>query len=127
MALRQELAGCEDNLVAAYLFGSVARGEERPGSDVDVAVLLGPDASVSLDGLPFALEDRLTRALGRPVQVVVLNQAPPDLIHRVLRDGELLLDRDPSRRIAFEVRARNLYFDILPHLRRYRRPVPLPR
>jgi hypothetical protein len=44
-----------------------------------------------------------------------------DLVHRVLRDGVLLLERDRSARIRFEVRARNDYFDLLPHLRRYRR------
>ena len=56
-----------------------------------------------------------------PVDLVVLNRAQPDLIHRVLRDGRLILDRDPGRRIAFEVRSRNDYFDLLPFLRRYRR------
>jgi len=43
------------------------------------------------------------------------------LIHRVLRDGKLVLDRDPSLRIRFEVQARNRYFDLLPFLLRYRR------
>ncbi len=33
------LDGC-DNIVAAYLFGSVATGRQRPGSDIDIAVLL---------------------------------------------------------------------------------------
>jgi hypothetical protein len=32
----------------------------------------------------------------------------------------LLLQPDPSARIAFEVRARNEYFDLLPFLQRYR-------
>jgi hypothetical protein len=63
----------------------------------------------------------LERTLGQTVQVVVLNNAPPDLIHRVLRDGRLLLDRDRAARIRFEVRARNEYFDLLPTLNRYRR------
>jgi hypothetical protein len=52
--------------------------------------------------------------------VVVLNSAPADLVHRVLRDGQLLLDRDRSRRIRFEVKARNEYFDLQPVLARYR-------
>ena len=38
-----------------------------------------------------------------------------------MRDGKLLLDRDENRRIAFEVRARNEYFDLLPYLDQYRR------
>jgi len=52
--------------------------------------------------------------------LIVLNRAPTDLVHRVLRDGRLLLDRDPSKRIRFEVRKRNEYFDLEPALRRYR-------
>ena len=51
------------------------------------------------------------------MDLVVLNRAPADLIHRVLRDGILVLDLDPSARIRFEVRARNEYFVLLPHLR----------
>ena len=52
---------------------------------------------------------------------MVLNRAPVDLIHRVLRDGILLKESDPSARIRFEVKARREYFDLLPILRRYRR------
>jgi hypothetical protein len=33
----------------------------------------------------------------------------------------LLLERDRSAPIRFEVRVCNEYFDLLPHLRRYRR------
>jgi hypothetical protein len=67
------------------------------------------------------MADDLTGAVGRPVDLVVLNRAPVDLVHHILRDGVLLLDRDRSNRIRFEVRLRNEYFDLLPHLRRYRR------
>ena len=38
-------------LVAAWLFGSVARGQERAGSDVDVAVLLGRRSGPGLEDL----------------------------------------------------------------------------
>ena len=61
------------------------------------------------------------RHLGRPLDLVVLNRARVELIHRVLRDGILIHDRNPSARICFEVKARNEYFDLLPYLRQYRR------
>ena len=109
------------DVVAAYLFGSVTRGTARSTSDVDVAVLLATDPPRTLDGLYLGLEGELERGLGLPVELVVLNRAPGDLVHRVLRDGVLLLDRNPGARIRFEVRARNLYFDLQPFLRRYRR------
>jgi hypothetical protein len=120
--LTRAFQGEEADLVCAYLFGSAARGEDRPGSDVDVAVLFRDDPPRTLAGLHLDLADRLTGALGgRRVDLVVLNRAPVDLVHRVLRDGVLLLERDRSARIRFEVRARNEYFDLLPHLERYRR------
>ncbi|ETW94579.1 MAG: hypothetical protein ETSY1_34205 [Candidatus Entotheonella factor] len=59
--------------------------------------------------------------MGQPVDVTVLNRAPVDLVHRVLRDGRLLCDRDPSARSRFEVQAHNAYFDLLPYLRQYHR------
>jgi predicted nucleotidyltransferase len=125
--LEPVLAASGDAIVAAYLFGSVARGTARATSDVDVAVLFSADPPGTLAGLHLDLEADLERAAGVPVQLVVLNRAPADLVHRVLRDGILILDRDPSRRIRFEVHARNLYFDLKPHLDRYRRTSPATR
>ena len=106
---------------AVYLFGSVARGDDRPGSDIDLGILHRRDPPPTLDGLPLRLEDELERLLGRAVQVVTLNTAPADLRARVLRDGVLILDRDPSLRIRFEVQTRNEWFDLQPILREYRR------
>jgi len=119
--LTKALASTDDRLLAAYLFGSVARGEDSSSSDIDVGILLRTTRSGKLNDLRFALEADLERALGRRTQVIILNDAPPDLVHRVLYDGRLLLDRDPAARIRFEVRARNDYFDLLPILNRYRR------
>jgi predicted nucleotidyltransferase len=114
-ALRNEPA-----ISAAWIFGSVARGTAGSGSDVDVAVLRGSPTPKTFDDPVFELGDRIARVLGRDVQVVELEGAPADLVHRVLRDGILVLDRDRSRRIAFEVAARNRYFDMAPIWRRYR-------
>jgi len=105
---------------AVYLFGSVARGTARPDSDVDIGVLFAIAPEPTLDAQPFALENELERVLGRAVQIVVLNRAPVDLRIRVLRDGRLVLDRDPSARIRFEVQTRNEAFDLEPILREYR-------
>jgi predicted nucleotidyltransferase len=107
--------------VSVYLFGSVARGEARADSDVDVGVLFEVTPPATLDAPQFALEAELERLLHRRVQVVALNRAPCDLVHRVLRDGSLVLDRDRAARIRFEVRSRNEYFDMAPIRSLYRR------
>jgi predicted nucleotidyltransferase len=109
--------------VAVYLYGSEARGTSTPESDIDLAILYARPPERTLDALPLAIESELERRVGRPVQIVVLNEAPADLVHRILRDGRLLLDRDRAARIRFEVRARNDFFDLAPIRQRYRQPV----
>jgi len=111
-------------IVCVYVYGSVARGEARGTSDIDVAVLYTQEPPPTLDGLGLELGDTLERLLGKPVDLVILNRVPLDLIHRVLRDGVLVYDSHPSSRIRFEVQARNAYFDLLPYLRQYRRATP---
>jgi predicted nucleotidyltransferase len=115
-----------DEFACAYLFGSFARGSERSNSDVDVAVLLAEAPHTPAGAFRLDLADELEVALGRPVDLVVLNRAPVDLIHRVLRDGILVSENDRATRIRFEVRARNEYFDLLPYLREYRRTASIP-
>ena len=117
----QERLEAEPTLVAAWIFGSVARGEDGPRSDLDVAVFVdSPDRPRTLADLPLDLEADLAELAGREAQVVVVDWAPSDLVHRVLRDGVLLLDRDPGARVRFEVASRNRYFDMLPIWRTYR-------
>jgi predicted nucleotidyltransferase len=110
-----------EGLAAAYLFGSTARGTARPGSDIDIGVLYRDEPPPGLEGLAFHLEAALEELLHLPVQVVVLNHAPVDLAKRILRDGKLLLDRDHSHRVRFEVRTRQEFWDLEPYLRQYRR------
>ena len=77
-----------------------------------MAILYRQAPAAALDALPVRLEEDIERLLRRTTQVVALNRAWPDLRARALRDGVLLLDRDPSFRIRFEVQTRNEGFDV---------------
>jgi predicted nucleotidyltransferase len=116
------ILGAHPGLVAAYLFGSVARGTAKPSSDVDLAVLYAERPPPVLGSPPRKLEGALERELRCPVEVVCLNTAPPDLAIRVLRGGRLILERDRAARIRFEVNLRNVYWDLEPILKRCRYP-----
>ncbi len=112
--LREYLAGQPD-VMAAYVFGSVAQGRARPGSDVDIAILLADDLDEE------ARFDRRLRIgweveslIGRPTDLVVLNDAPPLLQHQVLKHGRLIFERDRAARVEFEVRAGKIYADLKP-------------
>jgi hypothetical protein len=110
------------DVLAVYLYGSQARGTASPASDVDLGVLLKSPPAPALANVARDLEAAVERALRLPVEVVVVNTAPADLVHRILRDGVVLLDRDRAARLRFEVQSRNEYFDLEPLRRRYRRP-----
>ncbi|HSS50754.1 MAG TPA: nucleotidyltransferase domain-containing protein [Thermoanaerobaculia bacterium] len=98
----------------AWLFGSVARGEAGPLSDVDVAVLLDPMiAPQDRMAIAAALVEKLERVGGR-VDLVLLDEASPLLRDRVFRHGILLLERDVRRRVAFEAQAIQEYLDFQP-------------
>ena len=75
----------------AGVFGSFARGEQTPTSDVDL--LIEPDATATLftlAGLEMALEE----VLGRPVDLITFNaletSARQRLRERILHDLEML-------------------------------------
>lgn len=110
----------DSRIVAAWLFGSMACGSPTAGSDVDLAILLEPDAEdFSLPAFMVSLE----KALDRSVDGVVLNRAGELLKHEVRRSGRLLWDRSPARRIRFEVMGRK-YFEDFRHIHnRYTRQV----
>ena len=67
----------------AALFGSTARGDANPDSDVDVLVVLDPDAHVGLVRFA-ALQDHLRQLFGRDVDLVSRGALRTD------RDGAIL-------------------------------------
>lgn len=123
--LRGYFAQEADDLVAVYLFGSVARGEERPNSDVDLGVVFGSHAAPTLEQFDrlAAMQSALRQKLEREVDLVSLDAAAPDLVHHAFLDKILVFEGDHDARIEFEVLARNQYFDLLPLLLSYRQTV----
>lgn len=107
-------------ILEAYLFGSQARGDDQPHSDMDVAVYVDmarvPDSPY---GYAAELATELGSAVGsNRVDIVLLNQATPLLYHRVLRDGVRLCSRDLRDTTTREAQALSRYCDYVPHLRK---------
>ena len=103
----------DSDVAAAYLFGSRAGRHPGPCSDVDLAVVLRED----LDGNArwrklLDLSGDACRRLGTDaVDVVVLEDAPSLLGHRVLARGQLLCDPQPRRRIRVAEEIMRRYLD----------------
>lgn len=47
-AIRQAAESCKPSLIAAYLYGSVARGQDRPDSDLDILIIMEAEDCVSI-------------------------------------------------------------------------------
>jgi predicted nucleotidyltransferase len=67
------------------IFGSYARGESRPDSDLDILVELEEPPRIGLIGL-VNLENYLSDLLGVPVQVTLQRNLKPRLRPRVLQE-----------------------------------------
>lgn len=72
----------EHHALEVRVFGSVARGEDLPGSDLDLLVRFAGDASL-FDLTAFA--DAVSELLGIPVDVV--SEAGLDDRHAAIREG----------------------------------------
>ena len=79
-------------VVKAYLFGSCARGEDGPDSDVDILVTFDKEAKVSLFdhlGMTYELQD----LLGRDVDLVTDGTLLPAIASIAEKDKILIYER----------------------------------
>jgi uncharacterized protein len=83
--LRAHVAALAAGIRALSLFGSVARAEARPNSDIDLAAEFDPAAKMDLIRL-VGLERELGDLLGRGVQILPEPIRKPRLRAEVERD-----------------------------------------
>ena len=94
------------------------RDEARPGSDVDIAVLLGGTLTLEEE---LRLRAEIAALLGREdVDLVLLREASPLLKYEVISAGARLYARDVAAVDEFEARAMMEFFDTA-HLRSIQR------
>jgi len=100
----------DDRVRLVYAFGSAARGEAGPRSDIDLGILLA--------SRPSWEEERDLRAdvaaVAPAVDLVVLNDAPPALRFEVVTGGRCLLARDPAEQAEFEITSLSRFLDFQP-------------
>ena len=91
--VRAEILRCVPEADFVCLFGSFARGNVRPFSDIDIAVSTETEPDIlTLGDAAGALE----AATGRPVDILLvrgLAERDPELAYKIASEGVLLYER----------------------------------
>ncbi len=95
-------------IAAVYVFGSMATGRDRQGSDFDLAIVT---KKIISGRERLIIEADLSSRLRRDVDLVVFGQSAPLLQHQILKYGRLICENDPAERVRQEVRVRAEYLD----------------
>lgn len=101
-AARDSLLTALPDVWAIYVFGSFARGEEWPSSDLDLAVLLPPARRIED---PLGVMSGVSARIHRDVDVVDLRRAGDVLRREVLLEGRTLYVSEADQVLAWEAGA----------------------
>jgi predicted nucleotidyltransferase len=98
-------------VVAIFLFGSWARGEQMPISDVDIAVLLdSPDKRDEAD---------IGSMYSPTIDLVLFHRLPVRIQFQVLKEGQPLFVRDEEKLIETTFQVMRQYHEMEWMYRRY--------
>jgi len=104
-----------DDVVAAYIFGSLAAKKLGAASDIDIALLLGDSVNCKDYG-PVKLDiiTCLIKLLSfNAIDIVILNISSPLLSHEIIKRGILLFSKDEKKRIEYRMKSTMHYIDTI--------------
>ena len=77
----------ENGATAVYVFGSRARGDDRPDSDLDLFIDTDPGAKIPSMFRLMQIEETISRSLGVPVTITTRNALHPLMKTGIERDA----------------------------------------
>lgn len=105
----------------AYVFGSVALGNDNPKSDIDIAILLNDKLSKEKRfNIRLKLAGEMSKTFQKEADVVVLNDiASLFFKYVIVKEGKLVYQLDEKENLEFENKILSRYFDFAPFLSLY--------
>ena len=101
-----------DQIIAVYLFGSLAKGTFNKNSDIDIAVMFKDyKDEMKVFDIRLKLMDDLSVFLDYDVDIIVFSQASLKMQHQII-SGELIVGKDNRQRIRREQYSLNRYLDM---------------
>jgi predicted nucleotidyltransferase len=98
---------------AIYLFGSYATGDQRAGSDLDLAILLPAPIAKQVRSLYFsALYDRLTQLAQTDVDLINLRRVSTVFQHQIVSTGQRIYCAGVPTCLEFEALTLSFYQEL---------------
>lgn len=104
-----------EEVIFAYLFGSLVEGKDGEMSDIDIAVYIDRDnlPETGTFGYRSEMIVKLQQVAGKEVDFVILNDVSVIMAHEVLAKGRLLFTRSEAERRKFHEKTMDKYLDCL--------------
>ena len=96
------------DVISIYLFGSYARGREKPFSDIDICVVAAKGAD----------RDEILSHSSKKIDISIFHDLPLSMRFRVIKEGKLLFSRDELKLHRTIVATIRSYLDFKPHIMR---------
>ncbi len=107
-----------EEIIFAFLFGSVANGKTTGISDIDIAVMLDEskiDKAKNPYGYKAELLAKLISMLSfNDIDLIVLNEAPLLLKHRIVQSGREIYTKNEKLSTQFRVKVMEQFLDLKP-------------
>ncbi|MEX2722367.1 MAG: nucleotidyltransferase domain-containing protein [Candidatus Freyarchaeota archaeon] len=117
-----EVLAAHEEIVTAYIYGSIVKGYADEASDIDVGLVLRkgfePDPLY-----PARLANELEKKLNlkHEVDVRVLNGQSTRFVYQVIKEGKVVFCRNEEERVEFETSITESYLDFKPIYEEYDR------
>lgn len=113
--------GKKREIIFTYIFGSFAQSDIF--SDIDIGVFIDEKRVQESMDYEFNLEEEIQSFAKFPVDIRSINCAPLSFSYRVIKEGILVIDKDPSKRTEFEGLIFKKYFDFALYRTQYLKEV----
>jgi predicted nucleotidyltransferase len=101
-----------DEVDAIYLFGSYAKGNAKPISDIDICVLTKRD-------IPKSIKEEILSNSSKKIDISIFWDLTPTIRFRVFKEGKLLYKKGEMVLQRVKVDTIKSYLDIQPLIKRH--------
>ena len=101
---------------AVYLFGSYAKGKQRPYSDIDICV-------ITKDSVDESVRDEILIHASKTIETHILSDMPLNLQFRVFHEGKPIVINSNEKLLETRFNVMRAYQDFRPRLEKYWRRI----